>query len=162
MTRQTRQSDQRDLYYTPANDLTLPEGMEKYYNNNGYHLRWIRAELQGQDDSRNISMKIREGYQFIQKSEVPEEWRDFFDTRKVRNNNQIICVGDLILGKIEIAKAEARQRHFENASTERVTQAKGMAYDGKGTGNSDGRMDRMVPVLDESRSVVKTGENSQE
>ena len=160
MVRETRESEMREEIYNPPGDLTLPEGMEDRYRQNGYHLRWVRAELNGQDDSRNLAARQREGYSWVSKNELQEEWKDFFDTRKIRTNNQVVCVGDLVLAKIELRRAKARQKYFEDQSSAQVTRAKNTARDGNGEGKTNKHLDSIVPLTDESKTEVDLGKKS--
>lgn len=157
MPRTKRADLQRDVMYTPPGELTLPDGMEDHYRKRGYHLRWIRAEIDGQDDIRNITMRQREGYQLINKNELEDEFKDFFDTRKVRNNTNVVCIGDLVLGKIEIDRANARQEYYEKLSSDQVTRARTTARDGSGDGKLDLQLERAVPLEDQSSTTVNTG-----
>lgn len=162
MTRTTRQDEQRNYVYKPASDLSVPDEMVAWFKNKGFHLRWIRATVLGQDDTQNLMSRSREGYSWVTKSELPEEFRDYFQTTQVKTNNQVICVGDLILGKIELFKAKARQEYFEKASEDQVTQAKNTAKKGDDSTKAyDPRMDRLVPLEDDSKTEIELGKRKE-
>lgn len=153
MVRQERKNETRAMEYAaykPPSSLDVPDDLVTKYKNDGYHLRWIRFLANSQEDVQNITKRVREGWEFVTKSELPEEYREWFQTTKIRQNNQVICVGDLILAKIKRELAQARQRYFEGKSEEQVKAARQEA--GK---TSDRRMNTMVPVIDESESEVE-------
>lgn len=159
--RQTRQSEFR---YRPANELSLPEGMEEYFKQQGFHLRWIRYILEGREDSRNIALRRREGYEFISKADLKkenEEWADFFDSAQLSNStSKLICVGDVLLGKIETDRATARQQYYEDQSSAQVTRSANIAKTGSESSSSvDPRLENYAPVTNDSRSEVKLGGN---
>ena len=52
----TREKETRRKPWTPPSLLDAPEPPE------GYAHRWIRAEVRGFDDRKNISARMREGW----------------------------------------------------------------------------------------------------
>lgn len=152
MTRATREQEKRQtaLTYQPPSSLDVPKGLTKFFDDAGFHLRWIRWQLNGFEDTQNITKRIREGYEFINKAEIPEEYKDWFETHKVRKWNQAICINDLALGKIDKSRVQARQRYTQGLSEQRVDAARREA-----SHQNDDRMTTMVPVFDESESEVE-------
>lgn len=149
--RTTRADEYRVEGYRPGSELDIPQEVIEMFANENMHLRWIRYSTAGQDDSRNISKRRREGYEFVQKQELPEKYRDMFDATKIRGNNQIVCIGDLVLAKIPVKNMKARQKYYEDQSRVAVKNAQNEAKE-----NSDARMGRMVPIVDESTTEVKS------
>ena len=52
--------------WSPKSNLDAPPAPD------GYKHRWIRAETRGFDDSKNISAKMREGWELVRKDEYPD------------------------------------------------------------------------------------------
>ena len=63
---QTRAKDKRPTTWTPPSSLDAPPAP------NGYRHRWIRAEVLGQDDTKNMSGKIRSGWELVRADQYPE------------------------------------------------------------------------------------------
>ena len=62
----TRAKDEKPKVWTPPSSLDAPPAPD------GYRHRWIRAERMGQDDSKNVSGKIRSGWEFVRSDEYPD------------------------------------------------------------------------------------------
>ena len=143
---QSREAEKRMEQYTPPSELDIPRGLQKFYNDQGFKLRWIRYSVDNQLDERNITRAKREGFIFVGKGEIPEDYKDYFSTTRIGQNNSVICQGDLILGKIETVQSDLRQRHYEQQSTEAVESTRQEARSTGGNRN----MDKYVPIVDET------------
>ena len=62
----TRNKQTRRKPWAPPSILEAPPAPD------GYRHRWIRAEVRGFDDTKNISSRLREGYELVRKDEYPE------------------------------------------------------------------------------------------
>ena len=63
---ETRDSQTRSKPWTPPSMLDAPKAPE------GYVHRWIRTEVMGFDDRKNVSAKGREGWELVRKDEYPD------------------------------------------------------------------------------------------
>ena len=151
-TTQTRTLQKRKAVYKPPSDLGFPEEMLKFYHNKGFKLRWVRFSTAGEPDMRNLARYKREGWQWVTKSEIPEECKDMFSTQKIETNNQVICQGDLILAKIEAEQSDARQEYYQQQSMDAVESTRREA---RNTGGND-RMDKYTPIIDETQEPTYT------
>ena len=83
----SREKQGRRKPWTPPSMLDAPPAPE------GYKHRWIRAEVRGFDDTKNISARLREGYELVRLARIPvetvEERADYFSQR---NADQIEAV----------------------------------------------------------------------
>ena len=58
---ETRSKTERRKPWRPASSLEAPQPPE------GYQFRWVRTEIRGEEDRKNVSGRIREGYElFVQ------------------------------------------------------------------------------------------------
>ena len=64
--RKTREQDERPKVWQPASALPDPDPMP------GYVHRWVRVSTLGQNDARNISSKLREGWEPVRIEEQPK------------------------------------------------------------------------------------------
>ena len=64
---QTRATEKRPTTWTPPSSLDAPRPKD------GFKHRWIRLEILGQDDSKNVSNKLRSGFELVRADEYPGE-----------------------------------------------------------------------------------------
>ena len=66
---ETRSKTERRKPWSPPSQLDAPPAPA------GFVHRWIRAESVGQMDQKNVSARLREGWEFVRADEYPElEW----------------------------------------------------------------------------------------
>ena len=105
---QTRAKDKRPATWTPPSSLDAPPAP------NGYRHRWIRAEVLGKDDTKNMSGKVRSGWELVRADQYPET---DYPTVKEGKYAGVIGVGGLVLARIPEEIAKAREDYF-NKQTE--------------------------------------------
>ena len=87
----TREKSARRKPWTPPTMLDAPPAPE------GYKHRWIRAEVRGFDDRKNISARLREGYELVRQDEYPDFEAPVVDSGKYEG---VFGVGGLLLARI--------------------------------------------------------------
>jgi len=136
---ETRSRTEKRKPWVPPSQLDAPPAPA------GFVHRWIRAETLGQPDNKNVSARMREGWEFVRSDEYPDtEWPQI-DSGKW---NGVIAVGGLMLARIPKETVEERKKHFAQ-----VTQDKDDAI------ANDPLKDQhpSMPVTRESRSQVSFG-----
>jgi len=93
--------------WAPPSMLDAPPAPE------GYVHRWIRAEARGFDDRKNISARIREGYELVRKDEYPEFEAPIIDSGKYEG---VFGVGGLMLARIPVETLEERNSYYRRQS----------------------------------------------
>ena len=107
---ENRSKRERPKVWTPPSQLDAPPAP------NGFKHRWIRAEAVGQLDQKNVSARLREGWEFVRADEYPEmEWPAIDSGRYAG----VIAVGGLMLARIPNEIVEQRKEYFA-----RITQDK--------------------------------------
>ena len=143
-TRVTRETDNREFAERPKqwmNPELLPEPDKEV----GYSYRWIRVTTLGQHDPRNVSSKLREGFEPVRIEEQPK-FRLLTDpTSRYKDN---IEIGGLLLCKIPTEFLEQRKEYFE-----RQTRQQTEAVDNNFMRQSDARM----PLFRERSSSTSVG-----
>ena len=107
---QTRVKEQKKTTWTPPSTLDAPPAPA------GYRHRWIRAELLGQDDSKNVGVRLREGFEFVKADSYPEQNYPASTEGKYAG---IIGVGGLLLARIPEEVAQAREEYFKKQTQDR-------------------------------------------
>jgi len=107
---ETREATKRPVEWTPPSSLDAPPAPD------GFRHRWIRAESLGFDDTKNISGKIRSGYELVMSSEFKDSDYPVVENGKHKG---VIGVGGLLLARIPDEIAEARQKYYSEKAKER-------------------------------------------
>jgi hypothetical protein len=111
----------------------------------GYNYRWIRVSTMNNADPRNLSAKLREGWEPVAIEEQPK-FRLLADPQSRFKDN--IEVGGLLLCKTPSEFVDQRNNHFA-----KVTQSQTDAVDNSFMRQSDARM----PLFQERKSSSSFG-----
>ena len=102
---QTRSKSDRPTVWVPPSSLDAPPAPE------GFRYRWIRAESMGFQDTKNISGRLREGYELVRAEEV-ENSSDYPVLEEGRYKG-VIGVGGLLLAKVPDEIAAQRTAYIK-------------------------------------------------
>jgi hypothetical protein len=88
----------------------------------GYAHRWIRTEVQGFEDTANVSKKLREGWEFVKSSTIDSELGKghnfpFYTDGKYKG---LIGIGGLVLGRIPLDILQQRAEYFKRITQDRM------------------------------------------
>lgn len=106
---QTRTAEKRPTTWTPPSSLDAPPAPA------GFRHRWIRTEVLGFDDTKNMSGKIRSGWELVRADEYPGE---NFSTITEGKYTGVIGHGGLALARIPEEVAKARNEYFARRTQE--------------------------------------------
>ena len=108
---QTRTKSERPKVWVPPSSLDAPPAPD------GFRYRWIRAEVVGFQDTKNITGRLREGYELVRAEEV-ENSSDYpvLEDGKYKG---VIGVGGLLLAKVPEEIAQQRMDHMSNKHRDR-------------------------------------------
>ena len=101
---QTRSKSERPKVWVPPSSLDAPPAPE------GFRYRWIRAETVGFHDTKNISGRLREGYELVRAEEVKNS-SDYPVLEEGRYKG-VIGVGGLLLAKVPEEIAKQREEYM--------------------------------------------------
>jgi hypothetical protein len=101
---ETREIKTRKRGWVPPSNLEAPEPPE------GFHHRWVRFEFRGTADEKNVTARIRSGYEPVRADEYP----DRLDLPSMAEGKYkgIIAVGGLMLMRCPIEVKEDRDEYF--------------------------------------------------
>ena len=122
-----------------------PETLPQPDKQPGYAYRWIRVSSLGQSDARNVSAKMREGWEPVRIEEQPQ-FRMFVDPDSRFKDN--IEVAGLLLCKAPKELMDQRKQYFANKN-----QAQMDSVDNNFMRESDARM----PLFREKKSSTSFG-----
>jgi hypothetical protein len=107
---ESRVAEKRPTTWTPPSSLDAPAPKD------GYVHRWIRLEILGTDDTKNVSSKLRSGWELVRADEYPEQSFSTIDTGKYAG---VIGHGGLALARIPKEVAEARNKYYAQQTQDR-------------------------------------------
>jgi len=108
---QTREKTAQRRPWAPPSMLDAPPAPD------GFKHRWIRAETRGFDDTKNISAKMREGWELVRKDEYPDFEAPIIESGKYEG---VFGVGGLILARIPVETVQERSDYFNNKSRDQM------------------------------------------
>ena len=133
-TAETREKTARRKPWRPPSMLDAPPPPE------GYHHRWIRAEMVNSPDKLNMSKRFREGFELVRANEYPGFEAPTIDDGK---HAGVISVGGLMLARIPIETVNERRKYYRDR-----TSAQLRAIDNELMANSN----PLMPILAPSRT----------
>jgi len=108
---QTREKSERPKVWVPPSSLDAPPAPD------GFRYRWIRAEVTGFQDTKNITGRIREGYELVRAEEV--ENASDYPVLEEGKYKGVIGVGGLLLAKVPNEIAQQRQDYMTGRHQDR-------------------------------------------
>jgi len=107
---QTRSKTESKKVWTPPSSLDAPPAPD------GFRHRWIRVEVLGFDDTKNMSGKLREGWELVRADEYPDQDYPSMTTGKYSG---VIGVGGLVLARIPEEIAQQREAYYKDQTKSR-------------------------------------------
>jgi hypothetical protein len=96
-------TEKRPTTWTPPSSLDAPPAPA------GFRHRWIRTEVLGFDDTKNMSGKLRSGWELVRSDEYPDSEYPVVKDGKYAG---VIGVGGLVLARIPEEIAKSREAYF--------------------------------------------------
>ena len=106
----TREKEKKKTTWTPPNSLDAPPAPH------GFRHRWIRTEVLGFDDTKNVAGKLREGWELVRADEYPGTDYPVMTEGKYAG---VIGVGGLVLARISEEIAQSREAYFKRQNMDR-------------------------------------------
>ena len=108
----TREKTQRKRVWQRPSSLDAPPAPD------GYIHRWIRAEVQGFQDTKNVINRLREGYELVRADEYPD-WH--LPTIEDGKHAGVIGVGGLLLARIPEELIAQRNAYYAGLTEDQIT-----------------------------------------
>jgi hypothetical protein len=140
----TREMTNREVTERPKQWMP-PDLLPEPDKQSGYTYRWIRVSMLNNADPRNISSKMREGWEPVTLEEQPKFKLLANPNGQFKDN---IEIGGLLLCKIPTDFVEQRKKHYDS-----ITNQQAEAVDNSLMRQSDPRM----PLFNERKSSSTKG-----
>jgi hypothetical protein len=108
---QTRAKTQRKQVWTPPSYLDTPNAPT------GFRHRWVRVEILGYVDTKNIQGRLRSGYELVRADQYPE---DDFPVISDGKYAGVIGHGGLVLTRVPEEIARQRAKYFGKLGQEQM------------------------------------------
>ena len=110
-TSQTSEKTVLSKPWTPPSQLDSPDPPE------GFVHRWVRESVMGFDDKKNLSARLREGFELVHADEYPD-----FEAPTVQDGKHagVIGVGGLVLARIPKETVGQRQAYFQGQTKDQM------------------------------------------
>ena len=143
----TRELESREVTERPK-QWQLPELLPEPDKQAGYSYRWIRVSTLNAADPRNLSAKLREGWEPVRLEEQPKFQLLADPNSRFKDN---IEIGGLLLCKTPTELVQQRNAYFANQAQNQTE-----AVDNNLMRQSDPRM----PLFNERKSTTTFGNGS--
>ena len=100
---QTRDKIEVKKVWTPPNSLDAPPAPT------GYRHQWIRSEILGTQDTKNVASSLREGWELVRADQYPDTQYPAMTEGRYAG---VIGVGGLLLARIPDEIVESRKDYF--------------------------------------------------
>ena len=108
---QTREKTAQKKVWSPPSSLDAPPAPT------GFRHRWVRAESLGFNDTKNVSGRIRQGYELVRADEYPDSDYPVVEDGKYAG---VIGVGGLVVTRVPEEIAKQRQDYYAQQGMEQV------------------------------------------
>ena len=139
---ESRTMQERPKQWMPAELLPEPD------KEPGFAYRWVRVATLNAADPRNLSGKLREGWEPVTVEEQP--------TMKLLVDPNSRFAGNIEIGGLLLCKTPTEFVQQRNASVQQITDAQTRAVDNNLMRQSDPRM----PIFNEKKSSTSFGKGS--
>jgi hypothetical protein len=141
--KETREAEKREQSWKPSSLLPVPLPQP------GYAFRWIRTSSFGTPDNKNVSSRIREGWEPVKAADHPE--LQIMSDRDSRFPDGVE-VGGLLLCKTAVENVTARTKYYEKRAADQMS-----SVDNNYLRENDPRMPLLRPER-KSRTTFGSGE----
>ena len=108
---QTREKTSQKKVWTPPSALDAPPAPT------GFRHRWVRAETLGFNDTKNVSQRLRQGYELVRADEYPNSDFPMVEDGKYSG---VIGVGGLVLTRVPEEIAKQREAYYAKEAGDQI------------------------------------------
>ena len=145
-----REVNVKDIALETRGQRGLPKLSDAAERDERFVYRWIRVQLDGEDDNSNILAAEADGWRFCVPEDVPDGHK--LPVRSVGYCGGAVGDGDVALARLPREIMVARNKLNERKGTEML-----QAVNSQLLREGDPR----VPVFNDTRTIVRTGRNAE-
>lgn len=114
--KETRENETRKREWRPPSSLDAPPAPQ------GFSHRWIRVEINGEMDVKNVSAKIREGYELVRADDAAVQAAGgHYPVVDKGQYEGVIGVGGLLLARFPNEFKAQRDRHYRGIAENQMS-----------------------------------------
>ena len=110
----------RRKVYEAIRESALPQALHDIFKQDNYELRLIRWIISGEEDYRNVTRKVNEGYEFVSESELPDWFKASVRLMDTKSRAGMVTLGDLVLMKIDSDLRQSRRDFYQKKTDAEV------------------------------------------
>lgn len=118
-----RKRPTRKVKYERIAQTTIPKDVKDMFLRDDWVLRWVRFQINGEEDYRGLGRRINEGFEFVTEKEVPQSFLARCQIQNTKNQKGLITSGDCVLMKADVNLIEDRKRYYEETTDREVSTA---------------------------------------
>jgi len=145
-----RDRDSRQNTKERPNWLDIPEHVVNTFDDSGFALKWVRISVRGVEDTKNIGVRLNEGWEFVTEEECPDMARNF----KGLDHGRLS--GCIIRGDVALAKMPHELREDRILRVTERTRMLNEAVNNNLMRDNDSR----APITNASKSRARTGKSA--
>ena len=145
-----RDKDSRQNTYERPNWLDIPDDVIETFDDMGFALKWVRISVRGEEDTKNIGVRLNEGWEFVTEEECPDMAPNFKGLDAGRLS------GCIIRGDVALAKMPHELREERIHRTAERTRILNEAVNNSLMRDNDSR----APITNASKSRARTGKSA--
>ncbi len=111
----------RKKIYERVRESAIPEDLVEHFKKDNYDLKLVRYMLHGNEDYRYLYRREREGYEFVQASEIPAKFMNGLAVLDTKSHQGLVTVGDLCLMKIDSDLRNSRRKYFQDETEKHIS-----------------------------------------
>lgn len=115
-----RKAPKRKKVYERVRESALPDALREHFKKSGYDLKLVRWSLNGDEDYRYLNRREREGYEFVQVSELPDWYLKSVRSIDTKSRTGLITLGDLCIMKIDTDLRQSRRKFYQDEADREV------------------------------------------
>lgn len=139
---ETREATEESFEWTPATNLPKPP------EHPDWEYRYVRTSMLGEPDNRNVSVRMREGWEPAPLEDIPELAHEQSDHGSQWAKKGHLEIGGQLLCRMPRAKVDARNRYYAERAQRQMDGVNSQLMS-----NNDARM----PMFREHRTTTSTG-----
>lgn len=135
--------------YKPVSLLDIPVDIQNHFDEQGYALRWVRWQLDGNIDTKRLTEVERQQWTPVEAGDIPKQDALRMKVEPIAGFGDILCNQDLALFKIEKRIQRGIKTYFNSKAKQSLDNVNTRLTQGSGES-----------VLNESKSQVAKGQRA--